>query len=956
MTDNEVATDTSVNGDPDVFLSYSRKDQPFALRLASALEAADWRVWVDAQDIPPAAEWRDELAAGIRAAHTFVFVLSPHSVESEFCLWELAQAVALGKRLVPLVSRPIDAAPEELASRQYILMREEDDFEQAFDALIKALQTDLEWVKEHRHWLLEALRWEAQNRDRSLLVRGRDLKSAEAWLARQADRTEPRPTQLQAEFLIASRNWETRRTQIIAAAVAVALGVAIALGVLALLQRNDARNQAALAQSRELSLSSASQLSVDPERSLLIATEAVKVRATAEADNALRRAVHAARLRAEVPVQARRIGGLINAVAFSPDGKFVAGTLKNGTVSMVRATARPGARATVLPVPRRSVPRPSADDGCSLGSGSGHVAIAFSSDSRFVAAVNETGWIQLWRWPRPNRPVTSPFCLGRTTAPSSSDLLAATLGGGERGAPAALTFAGANVVALAERDGQVVRWSWGTGAKPVLLGRRRQPILGAAFSAAAREIVFAETDGITVESSARRTSKQLPVRRVSLVTMSADGSTVAGVAGHRIIVWRPSRAEPPLVLRTGHTIRAIATSRDGRLVATGDDAHLVRVWDLSRGRKPIVLAGSQGAVTAVAFSPDGTRIVSGADDGVLRVWDWDSSRPPSLPGAARRSKRFQLTRDQRLIALDARDAHQVWVSAAGRLGLLEGVLQPAYLSLSRDGRRAVAPVASPVASASVQLWDLDNSTRPRTTARELRVNDVALSPDGRWIAFAGSRFEISRWPGKQAKALGPDELLEYSAAAFAPDGGRVAAAGYDGKSSTIFVWDMPVAGLPRQRGTAGDSIELTALGNVSSVGFSRDGKRLVAAYSDGALRIWELGGAAAPIVLRGHEGAVNAAAFSPDGTEVVSGGTDRTVRLWRLDKGGKSVTIPGPGGHLTAVAFTPEGSEIIAVGTEGSRIWRCAFCGSTSKVLAAAQRLATRTLTPDERALFLHDR
>jgi WD40 repeat protein len=248
--------------------------------------------------------------------------------------------------------------------------------------------------------------------------------------------------------------------------------------------------------------------------------------------------------------------------------------------------------------------------------------------------------------------------------------------------------------------------------------------------------------------------------------------------------------------------------------------------------------------------------------------------------------------------------------------------------------------------------------RPRTTARELRVNDVALSPDGRWIAFAGSQFEVSRWPGKQARVLGPPELLEYSAAGFAPDSRRVAAAGYDGKSSTIFVWDVTAAGSgsPRQKGAARDSLELTALGNVSSLAFSRDGKRLVAAFSDGAVRIWELGGAGAPIVLRGHEGAVNGAAFSPDGTEVVSGGTDGTVRVWRLDKGGKSVTIPGPGGHLAAVAFSPEGSEIIAVGTEGSRIWRCDFCGSTGKVLAAAQRLASRTLTFDERALFLHDR
>jgi hypothetical protein len=47
---------------------------------------------------------------------------------------------------------------------------------------------------------------------------------------------------------------------------------------------------------------------------------------------------------------------------------------------------------------------------------------------------------------------------------------------------------------------------------------------------------------------------------------------------------------------------------------------------------------------------------------------------------------------------------------------------------------------------------------------------------------------------------------------------------------------------------------------------------------------------------------------------------------------------------------------VIATGTKGSRVWRCDFCGSTSDVLATAQRLATRTLTPDERTLFLHER
>ena len=175
-------------------------------------------VYSESEDVPPASEWREELASGIQAAHTFVFVLSPRSVESDYCRWELGEAVRLGKRLIPVVIRDVKEAPAQLAARQYVFMRPEDDFAEALTTLTTALSTDLEWVREHRHWLLEAIRWDAHDRDRSLLVRGQDLRRAEAWFGRQKPDLEPRPTELQAQYLLASRAWQTRRTQITAAA------------------------------------------------------------------------------------------------------------------------------------------------------------------------------------------------------------------------------------------------------------------------------------------------------------------------------------------------------------------------------------------------------------------------------------------------------------------------------------------------------------------------------------------------------------------------------------------------------------------------------------------------------------------------------------------------------------------------------------------------------------------
>ena len=70
----------------DVFISYSRKDIEFAQHIHRELEARDREPWVDWQDIPPTSEWLDEVYAGIRAADTFLFIISPDSSATQiFC-------------------------------------------------------------------------------------------------------------------------------------------------------------------------------------------------------------------------------------------------------------------------------------------------------------------------------------------------------------------------------------------------------------------------------------------------------------------------------------------------------------------------------------------------------------------------------------------------------------------------------------------------------------------------------------------------------------------------------------------------------------------------------------------------------------------------------------------------------------------------------------------------------
>ena len=223
----------------EVFISYSRRDREFVQRLHDALAAAGRDAWVDWHDIPPTAEWWQEVKAGIEGADTFVFVISPDSAASEVCQDEISYAAQNGKRIVPLVLR--DAGSEihdDIGKINWIFMREQDDFSAAFELLTTAIDTDLEQVRTHTRLTVRAREWDNETRNPAYLLRGADLRDAENWLTRyeseSSPSSQPQPSNLQITYIVSSRQHANRNQRSVLAGISTALVIVTILAILAL--------------------------------------------------------------------------------------------------------------------------------------------------------------------------------------------------------------------------------------------------------------------------------------------------------------------------------------------------------------------------------------------------------------------------------------------------------------------------------------------------------------------------------------------------------------------------------------------------------------------------------------------------------------------------------------------------------------------------------------------------
>lgn len=630
-----------------VFVSYARDDLELADQLVAALRACGFEPLIDRQGISAGEDWQKRLGALIAEADTVAFLLSPSALRSDMCAWEVAETDRRSKRLLPVAIKPLGAAPvpERLQQLNYIFLYPEpkapgSGFGQGLANLVQALDTDLEWVREHTRLGQRAAEWQTGGQLENRLLSGDDIAAAKEWLARRPPNAPP-PTELHLDFIRASEGAQTARESAesqrldeIAAAQAArekaladtevaqnereaalrrvrrntllgggfALLFALAAGTLgwqAQLQRRAAETQRAIAIAQQLAAQGELALQTGDrhaaERGALLVVESLR----RSPGTLLGRKGLASVLAYFPPLAGELVHHGVDqgaAFAFSADGRYFAAS---GADRMTRVwaieTGELKAEITFEHAPK---------------------TLALSAAGELLAAAGQDPVVALWRWSDESR-------VGEFEADGALQALA--FGREDRLLGAART----------QGSDEVYIWDLAQQDLFTKLRHATGDVVALQFSPDGRYLATAgwhrqiEENVTTIwDLQNRRAAARDNYLDSTALAYGRDGRLfAAGGLDRRVEVWRitePASDEPEgrslavavLAETRVDGLRSLAFSPDDRLLAIGGAG--LRLWDFRADRD--VAAFDHDEVFAVAFVADG-RYLASASLETVRLWD-----------------------------------------------------------------------------------------------------------------------------------------------------------------------------------------------------------------------------------------------------------------------------------------------------------------------------------------------